>query len=155
MKFKITSNVYQEKITSFFWNVITQSITQYYSDLFSLTNALGLYLLSKNNGKTIIKQEFSSFFRFHSRVLDLSGADLTGANLGGANLGGANLGGANLSKANLGGVSLTMANLTGANLTGANLTGAIFKNAIADSSTIFPKGFDAKAQEIIFNGRRE
>lgn len=145
MKFKITSNVYQEKITSFFWNVITQSITQYYSDLFSLTNALGLYLLSKNNGKTIIKQEFSSFFRFHSRVLDLSGADLTGANLGGANLGGANL-----SKANLGGVSLTMANLTG-----ANLTGAIFKNAIADSSTIFPKGFDAKAQEIIFNGRRE
>jgi len=68
MKFKITSNVYQEKITSFFWNVLTQ----YYSDLFSSTNALGLYLLSKNNGKTIIKQEFSSFFRFHSRVLGLN-----------------------------------------------------------------------------------
>ena len=51
-------------------------ITQHYSDFFSLTGALGLDLLSKKIVKTIIKQEFSGFFRFHSRVLGLNLTDI-------------------------------------------------------------------------------
>lgn len=50
----------------------TQGITQHYSDFFSLTGALGLDLLSQEIVKSIIKQEFSGFSKFHSRVLNLS-----------------------------------------------------------------------------------
>jgi len=47
----------------------TQGFTDLYSDFFSLTGALGLDLLSQKIVKSIIKQELSGFFRFHSRVL--------------------------------------------------------------------------------------
>jgi hypothetical protein len=50
----------------------TQGFTHLYSYFFSLTGALGLDLLSKEIVKSIIKQEFSGFFRFHSRVLGLN-----------------------------------------------------------------------------------
>jgi len=49
-----------------------QSITQHYSDFFSSTGALCLYLLSKKMIKTMIKQGFSGLFRFYSRVLQLN-----------------------------------------------------------------------------------
>ena len=110
---------------------------------------------------------------------DLSRADLSRANLSGANLSGAFLRetifrGANLSGANLTGTILNWtdfreANLSGANLRGANLTGTIFRGAnlrganfreaglsgvyfmgaIADRTTIFPKGFDAVKAGVI------
>ena len=85
---------------------------------------------------------------------DLSRADLSRANLSGANLSGAFLRetmfrGATLSGANLTGTIFRGANLRGANFREAGLSGVYFMGAIADRTTIFPKGFDAVKAGVI------
>jgi uncharacterized protein YjbI with pentapeptide repeats len=101
----------------------------------------------------------------HLRGANLTGANLLGANLTGAtlteaNLTGATLNGANLTEASLvradlsqgspaqhpTGAQLVRATLTGADLTGAILTGAILGEAVYDSETTWPAGFDPKAE---------
>jgi uncharacterized protein YjbI with pentapeptide repeats len=77
---------------------------------------------------------------------NLKWAGLTGANLAGANLAGANLTEALLTEADLTGANLTGANLTGADLTGANLKGAELTDALHDSATKWPAGFDPEAE---------
>lgn len=72
---------------------------------------------------------------------DLSGQDLSEANLIGANL----------SEANLSEANLINANLSGARLSGADLRRARLSGAIADSKTIFPKGFDARGAGVRFS----
>lgn len=87
---------------------------------------------------------------------DLSRADLSRANLRGARLAAANLIGANLSKADFSNADFSGADFSGADLSGANLSGADFLNdaylidAIADSRTNFPDGFDANGAGVIF-----
>ena len=108
------------------------------------------------------------------RKVDLRGANLEGVNLAGANLKGVNFLMANLEGANLKGVDFQGANLEGVDLRNANLQkaflhevnflwadlrGANFertilsrtflKNALYDSKTKFPKGFDPKARGMI------
>ncbi len=72
----------------------------------------------------------------------LEHADLRGANLEHAYLLGARLRRANLRGANLEGAHLQGANLQGANLQGANLQGANPRDAIFDSDTTWPEGFE-------------
>jgi uncharacterized protein YjbI with pentapeptide repeats len=108
----------------------------------------------------------------HVDATNLAGADLTGANLGGAKLIGSNVRGARLTQANLSKADLTVATLIfaklnsvaldganlreadlrkadlrgaalqEANLKGANLKGAALRNAMADTKTRWPPGFD-------------
>jgi hypothetical protein len=78
---------------------------------------------------------------------DLSGAKLPGAHLGGARLGrailkGADLTGADLTHVVFRGSDLRAAKLLGADLTGADLTGADLANALYNSQTRWPEGFD-------------
>lgn len=73
----------------------------------------------------------------------LSGANLSRANLSQANLSGANLSRANLSKTYLSQANFNRSNLSGTNLSGAYLAGVNLSEAIADSDTKFPDGFDA------------
>ncbi len=90
----------------------------------------------------------------HARLTEanLAEADLAEANLVEAKLMGADLSGANLTKANLSGANLTKANLWGANvrdanLTEANLEAADFREALYDSDTKWPSGFDPEAED--------
>ncbi|WP_289501230.1 pentapeptide repeat-containing protein [Gloeocapsopsis sp. IPPAS B-1203] len=89
---------------------------------------------------------------------NLSGANLSGANLSraslssytnlsGANLTATNLSGADLRAARLMNMDLSHANLSHANLLGANLEGANLQNvklqeALYNTNTVFPDGFD-------------
>jgi uncharacterized protein YjbI with pentapeptide repeats len=80
-------------------------------------------------------------------VLDLSGARLRdailrSAQLAKANFTGADLTNADLSNAVLTGATLKSAKLQGATLTGADLTNADLKEALYDSHTRWPSGFD-------------
>ena len=59
------------------------------------------------------------------------------------------LGSKTLVNANLSDADLSRANLQGANLTGANLRGANLKGAIADASTQWPRGFDARRAGVV------
>ena len=68
-----------------------------------------------------------------------------GANLTGAELWEANLAGASLLVANLTGANLWHADLTGAKLWLANLTGANLEEAMYDTDTMWPDGFDPVA----------
>ena len=73
---------------------------------------------------------------WHAR---LEGADLTAADLSGANLTGAVLSGARLQ----------LADLRGADLTGTNLVAATLTDAVADSATVWPDGFDVAASGVV------
>jgi Pentapeptide repeats (8 copies) len=99
---------------------------------------------------------------------NLSGLDLQGADLHGALLFQAALQGTNLQGANLQGALMTQANLQEANLRDADLRGAIlgqadlrgadlqgvkfhegtFTRTKADSTTIWPKGFDPRSSHV-------
>ena len=86
-----------------------------------------------------------------NRDMNLVGADLSRANLRGARLAAANLIGANLSKADFSNADFSGADLSGANLSGADfLNDAYLIDAIADSRTNFPDGFDANGAGVIF-----
>ena len=106
----------------------------------------------------------ATLWEAHLRGANLSGANLVGANLTAATLTEADLTGAALWKANLTraslvgadlsqgsppqhptGAQLVNAILTGADLTGAILTGAILGEAVYDSGTTWPAGFDPEA----------
>ena len=118
----------------------------------------------------------SDFNRALSGDKDLIGADLIEANLSGAYLNKVDLGGAYLNKANLKGTNLAEAYLSWVDLRGADLRGADLREAylnkadlreadlreadlteadlteaIADSKTIFPKGFDARGAGVRFS----
>jgi uncharacterized protein YjbI with pentapeptide repeats len=75
--------------------------------------------------------------------------DLTGIDLRGMDLSGYYLGNKTLVNANLSDADLSRANLQGANLTGANLRGAKLRASIADASTQWPRGFDARRAGVI------
>ena len=77
-------------------------------------------------------------------------ADLSKANLSKADLRKVDLGEANLRKADLRKADLSFANLRGADLREADLSEATLSEAIADSKTKFPDGFDAKGAGVIF-----
>jgi len=77
-------------------------------------------------------------------------ADLGEANLRKADLRKVDLGEANLRKADLRKADLSFANLRGADLREADLSEATLSEAIADSKTKFPDGFDAKGAGVIF-----
>ncbi len=87
---------------------------------------------------------------------DLSRANLRGARLAAANLIGANLSKADFSKADFSKADFSNADFSNADFSGANLSGADFLNdaylidAIADSRTNFPDGFDANGAGVIF-----
>ena len=83
------------------------------------------------------------------RGANLSGANLTGTILNWTDFREANLSGANLRGANLTGTIFRGANLRGANFREAGLSGVYFMGAIADRTTIFPKGFDAVKAGVI------
>jgi uncharacterized protein YjbI with pentapeptide repeats len=77
-------------------------------------------------------------------------ADLSKANLSKADLRKVDLGEANLRKADLRKADLSFANLRGADLREADLSEATLSEAIADSKTKFPDGFDATGAGVIF-----
>ena len=83
------------------------------------------------------------------RQASLAGVDLSEANLEWANLADANLTGANLSGAYFWGATLGGANLAGANLSGPNLNNVQLTTARADSSTVWPAGFNPEAAGVI------
>jgi hypothetical protein len=76
--------------------------------------------------------------------------DLTGIDLRGMDLSGYYLGNKTLVNANLSDADLRRANIQGANLIGANLRGANLRGSIADASTQWPRGFDARRAGVIF-----
>ena len=89
------------------------------------------------------------------READLRGALLREADLSGANLHAARLSAADLIGANLSGADLTYADLSGANLSGTDLgnvdlSSTDLSDAIADSKTKFPDGFNAKGLGVTF-----
>jgi hypothetical protein len=75
--------------------------------------------------------------------------DLTGIDLHGMDLSGYYLGNKTLVNANLSGADLRRANLQGANLIGANLQGTNLRESIADASTEWPRGFDARRAGVV------
>lgn len=107
-------------------------------------------------GKAKLRKTNLSRARLHGT--NLSGANLSGANLSraslspdinlnGANLTATNLSGADLRAARLMNMDLSYANLSNANLLGANLEGANLQNvklqeALYNTRTVFPNGFD-------------
>jgi len=80
--------------------------------------------------------------------LRLRYAGLYSQNLKCANLAGANLWGADLRWADLRGANLRGANLRRANLSGAKLAGADLRDALYDSQTQWPEGFDADFEGV-------
>jgi uncharacterized protein YjbI with pentapeptide repeats len=76
------------------------------------------------------------------RGADLGGAHLVSADLSGADLSGTNLFGADLSWAELQGADLRGADLRRADMTGAGLQGAVLTEALYDSYTRWPEGYD-------------
>jgi hypothetical protein len=75
--------------------------------------------------------------------------DLTGIDLRNMDLSGYFLRNKTLVDANLAGTDLSGANLQGTNLMGANLRGANLRGSIADGSTQWPRGFDARRAGVI------
>ncbi len=138
-------------------------------------NAIGLKLLAQLRQKGLYVNEIDlatrykklveetkvvkgKFENFKYQGIDLQGADLRGidlsyANLYRADLLGANLSGANLHRANLSGANLQGADLREASLREVNLNGVNLQNAIYNSETIFPRGFNLDEHRMINAGR--
>jgi hypothetical protein len=79
---------------------------------------------------------------------DFRGAFFWGAHLEASYLAGTDLRGANLSLADLTDATLEEADLRGADLDGAILKRTKLTEAIADSTTVWPAGFDAEAADV-------
>jgi uncharacterized protein YjbI with pentapeptide repeats len=89
----------------------------------------------------------------HLQGARLERAQLQGAKLVAAELQRANLSSAQLQGAKLDRAKLQEANLHDANLKGARLDGAELDNAQADSTTVWPAGFDLRRAGINLTGR--
>ena len=138
-------------------NFIKSKIQQSLSFLLMLVIAFSAFsgVLFVNPSPSYAFKE-SDVNRALNRDMNLVGADLSRADLSRANLRGARLAAANLIGANLSKADFSNADFSGADLSGANLSGADFLNdaylidAIADSRTNFPDGFDANGAGVIF-----
>jgi Pentapeptide repeats (8 copies) len=91
--------------------------------------------------------EWAGLIGAHLEWAGLNGVYLERANLFNAHLKGADLSGAHLEAARLVGANLELARLGGADLRGADLQGAV-----ANSSTVWPAGFDWRAAGVIMVG---
>lgn len=105
----------------------------------SLSFAFTIQAQKSDCGSLFFQPDFSKANLINA---NFSNANVPNIDFSYANLTGADLENTNLSYANLTGANLTGANLKGADLSYANLENAEFKNAIYDSQTKFPEGFN-------------
>lgn len=83
------------------------------------------------------------------RQASLRSVLLCHARLDGADLRATDLSNADLTAAVVGGARFEMADLRGAVLTDTDLTGATLTGAVADTTTVWPRGFDAAAAGVL------
>jgi len=103
-------------------------------------------------GATLASADLSFMYL---RVTDFSGANLEGADFSESILNSVSYSGANLRMANMFAAHGLDVDFTGADLSGANLFGTdhstwVFTGAKADTSTIWPDGFNPEAAGVVF-----
>lgn len=84
------------------------------------------------------------------RNMKLIGINLKEATLEKCDLRDADLRGANMKETGLNGADLRYADLRGADLSEASVKGTNFKNIVANRNTLFPPGFDAEKEGVIY-----